>query len=90
LREGKRIDKALTWTDVQVQTGIEYKIQFVGCVPFYEEYDAMIEAGYNELEWDNLDSYLRSNAVARYRIKRYIGMHEADAIEIKRKQKGGK
>jgi hypothetical protein len=90
LRDGKEIQKAATWTDVQVQTGIAYKVQIPGCVPIYEEYDAMVEAGYNEKEWSELESYRKANAIAWYRIKRYIGLHEADAVELKRKQKGSK
>jgi hypothetical protein len=76
------------WTDIQVVTGIAYARQLPGCIPFFEEYDAMKEAGYNEREWMELSPIERAMAVAHYRM--YVSLHEADAVELKRKSKGGK
>ena len=52
-------------------------------MPFFEEYDAMREAGYNEIEWKDLDHVYKANAVAWYRIKRFVSIHEADAQKMK-------
>lgn len=85
LREGIPIKDAQPFTDIQVITGIEYKIQLPGCVPFFEEYDAMVEANHNEETWAELGAVEKAGAVAFYRIKRFISLHEGDAIELKRK-----
>ena len=90
LRDGKPIETAVIWTDIQVNTGIAYARQLPGCIPFYEEYDAMKESGYNEHEWMTLKPLERAIAVAHCRIKKYISLHEADAVELKRKSKGGR
>ena len=50
----------------------------------------MKESGYNEHEWTALKPLERAIAVAHYRIKKYISLHEADAVELKRKSKGGR
>jgi len=50
----------------------------------------MKESGYNEHEWTKLKPLERAIAVAHCRIKKYISLHEADAVELKRKSKGGK
>ena len=50
----------------------------------------MKEAGYNEREWMELSPTERAMAVAHYRIRKYVSLHEADAVELKRKSKGGK
>ena len=85
LREGIPIRDAQTFTDIQVITGIEYKIQLPGCVPFFEEYDAMVESNHTEETWAELGTVEKAGAVAFYRIKRFISLHEGDAIELKRK-----
>jgi hypothetical protein len=90
LRDGNPIATAAVWTDIQVVTGIAYARQLPGCIPFFEEYDAMKEAGYNEREWMELSPIERAMAVAHYRIRKYVSLHEADAVELKRKSKGGK
>lgn len=50
----------------------------------------MKESGYNEHEWMELKALERALAVAHCRIKKYVLLHEADAVELKRKSKGGK
>lgn len=52
-----------------------------GVVPFYEEYDAMLEAYFNPREWKGLRHYERAEAVARYRLKRHIALHQAEAMD---------
>lgn len=84
-REGIPIKDAEPFTDIQVITGIEYKIQLPGCVPFFEEYDAMVEANHTEESWSGLNHMDRAGAVAYYRIRRFISLHEGDAVELKRK-----
>ena len=85
LREGIPIEDAQPFTNIQVITGIEYKIQLPGCVPFFEEYDSMVESNHNEETWADLRSIEKAGAVAFYRIKRFISLHEGDALELKRK-----
>ncbi len=63
-----------------VQTGITFDVQFRGMVSFFEEYDAMLEANYSVSEWDGLRPFNRAEAVARYRLKRHIGLHESEAL----------
>jgi len=77
----------LTYTDVQVETGIAYRIQLQGCVSFYEEYAAMVEANYSTNEWEQLSSFEKADAVAHYRLKRFIALHEGDAIKLKSESK---
>ena len=87
MRTGEKIDKATIWSDIQVNTEITYKRQLTLCVPFYEEYDAMVDANYNEKEWKKLHYMEKAIAVARYRINNWIGLHSADAEKMKMDQK---
>ena len=57
-------------------------MQLRGMVPFFEEYDAMLEANYSVGEWDGLRPFNRAEAVARYRLKRHISIHEAEAVRV--------
>ena len=63
-----------------VNTGIAYAIQIQGIVSFYEEYDAMVEAHHSEETWQRLSPLARAEAVAAYRLRRYIKLHESDAV----------
>ncbi len=60
-----------------------------GLVPYFEEYDAMVEANFNSRTWRKLDPWERAEAVARYRLKRHIAGHENEAqyMDVKRKTK---
>ena len=82
LRHGQQIKDAVIYSDIEVHTGIAYSRQISGCVPFYEEYDAMVEFGYTEGIWMSLSSKERAIAMAYYRLKKYIGLHEADAVKL--------
>ena len=64
-----------------IRTGVDYHRQFRGLVPFFEEYDAMISAGYNANEWENLDPIERADAVAYYRLQKLVSLHENDAVQ---------
>ncbi len=58
-----------------------------GLVPYFEEYDAMVEANYNSRTWRKLDPWERAEAVAHYRIKRHIAGHENEAVHMDHKRK---
>ena len=64
-----------------INTGIDYGRLIRGIVPIYEEYDAMIEGGYNTIEWAALNYMDKVDAVAYRRLKRLIGLHENDAVQ---------
>lgn len=81
-RHGKPIKDAAIYSDIEVRTGIAYARQITGCVPFYEEYDAMLEVGYTEQAWMALSSKERAIVMAHYRLRKYIGLHEADARKL--------
>lgn len=73
-----------------MNTGIAYGRQIQNCVPFFEEYDAMTEAGYKEEAWKTVDPSERAMIVAMYRLKKFISLHEADAVEMVRKAKAAR
>ncbi len=79
-RHGERIDRLSTSSGVQ--TGITFDVQMKGVVPFFEEYDAMVAANYNSTEWKGLRSEDRAEAVARYRLRKHIEVHVADAVDL--------
>ncbi len=87
LRHGERID--LQQADSGVHTGISYDTQMRGVVPFFEEYDAMVAANYNRIEWKKLRPADRAEAVAHFRLNKHIAVHTHDALEtdIRRKRK---
>ncbi|GAF79301.1 unnamed protein product [marine sediment metagenome] len=85
LRNNKPIREAEIWTDITVDTGIAYGVQIRGCIPFFEEYEAMVKANYNEYEWRGLRPIDRAVAVAYLRLQKVINLHEGDAVEMKRK-----
>ena len=87
LRHGKPIRDAVIYSDIEVHTGIAHSRQIAGCVPFYEEYDAMLEVGYTEQVWMELSSKERAMVVAHYRLRKYIRLHESDALELYRKSR---
>jgi hypothetical protein len=87
LRHGKPIEEATIWSDIEVRTGIAYKRQIANCIPFYEEFDAMVKENYNEEAWMKLPPKERAMAVAHYRLNKFILLHEGDAIEMKRRAK---
>ena len=89
-RFGKRIERAEIYSDIQVNTGIAYGRQIQGCVPFFEEYDAMTEAGYKEERWKTIDPSERAIVVGMFRLKKFISLHEADAVEMVRKAKAAR
>lgn len=62
-----------------LHTGIQYSRQVNGLVPPYEEYSAMVTAGYNELEWDSIDQAQRARAVAYRRLALLEQLHHEDA-----------
>lgn len=64
-----------------ISTGIRYTYQIRNVVPFFEEYDAMVKAGYNTTEWNNLEYMTKVEAVAYQRLKKLIGLHENDAVQ---------
>ena len=79
-RHGVRIEELQANTSVE--TGITFDVQLRGMVSFFEEYDAMLEANYIVSEWDGLRPFNRAEAVARYRLKRHISLHEAEAVRV--------
>jgi hypothetical protein len=64
-----------------VSTGIRYANQVRGIVPDFEEYDAMIMAGYNTIEWKELNYMEKADAVAYMRLKKLIELHSNDAVQ---------
>ncbi len=52
-----------------------------GVVPFFEEYDAMVAANFNAVEWKGLRHGDRAEAVARYGLRKHIALHESDALD---------
>ena len=62
-----------------IRTDISFGIQIQGCVPFYEADLVRIEAGYNLIEWDKLDYFMKAKEVAHFRLRRLISLHEGDA-----------
>ena len=52
-----------------------------GVVPFFEEYDAMVAANFNAIEWKGLRHNDRAEAVARYRLRKHISLHESEALD---------
>lgn len=64
-----------------VNTGISFSGRdFEGMVPLYEEYDAMLAAHYNESDWQRLAWQDKARAVAHYRLKHWIAIHQQDAV----------
>ncbi len=78
-RFGERIDQLPASSGVN--TGITYDAQIKGVVPFFEEYDAMVAANYNAIEWKNLPPSDRAEAVAHLRLRKHINLHESDALK---------
>ena len=89
-RFGTQIERAEIYSDIQVNTGIAYGRQIRGCVPFFEEYDAMTTSGYEEERWKIIDPSERAIVVAMFRLKKFISLHEADAVEMVRKAKAAR
>lgn len=89
-RFGIQIQRADIYSDIQVNTGISYGRQIRDCVPFFEEYDAMSVSGYSMKEWKELDPLEKASIVAMYRLRKYIALHEADAVEMVRKAKAAR
>ena len=87
LRHGQPIRDAAIYSDIEVHTGIAYSRQIMGCVPFYEEYDAMLEVGYTEQVWMGLSSKERAIVMAHYRLRKFVRLHESDAVELYRKSR---
>jgi hypothetical protein len=73
-----------------VHTGIAFRVYVSGLVPWFEEMDAMIEAHHTPQSWDDLTPFQRADAVARYRLKRHISLHESEAAESAAKRKAAK
>jgi hypothetical protein len=63
-----------------INTGITFAVQVPGLVSFYEEHDAMIEANHTEESWQRLSPMGRAEAVASYRLRRAVKLHQADAL----------
>ena len=82
LRNGKPIRDAVIYSDIEVHTGIAYSHQISGCVPFYEEYDAMLAMGHTEEAWMGLSSKERAMVMAHYRLRKVVRLHESDAVEL--------
>ena len=62
-----------------IETGIRAGQQIPGNVPWYEEDDARIEAGYNFAQWLDLPYSLRVREVAHYRLRKLVALHRGDA-----------
>ena len=75
-----------------ISTGISYDRHIAGIVPYFEEYDAMIKAGYNSIEWLGLSHEEKANSVAYQRLKRLISLNENDAVQkhVERERKRNK
>lgn len=71
-----------------IRTDISFGIQIQGCVPFYEADLARIEAGYNLIEWDQLDYWMKAKEVAHFRLRKYVSLHEGDAQVLHQKLRG--
>lgn len=71
-----------------METGITFGVEFAGLVAPYEERAAMRDAHYNAHEWAEITPGERAEAVAFYRISRYVSLHEQDAVSeaMRRKQ----
>ena len=83
-RSGTDITEAHARTGIE--TGITLGVEFVGLIPPYEEYAAMVGAHYNEKEWGQLEPEKRARAVAYYRLNRLVALHESDAVALKAHQ----
>ena len=64
-----------------IRTGIQYAYQVRGVVPDFEEYDAMIRAGYNTIEWKELNYMEKADTVAYMRLKKLIELHSNDSVQ---------
>jgi len=64
-----------------IHTGIGFRVQLRGLVSWFEEFDAMVEARHTPESWERLKPPEKADAVARYRLKRVIMLHENDALE---------
>ena len=62
-----------------IYAGIQMRLSANGLVPFYEEHDARITAGYTEKEWRALSRWERAVEVAHMRIKSAVKNHQAEA-----------
>lgn len=45
----------------------------------YEMYAAMVEANFNEVQWEAIDHRKKARAIAFYRFKQQIKLHESEA-----------
>lgn len=73
-----------------VHTGIAFRVYIAGLVPWFEEMDAMVEAHHTPQSWDELSHHQKADAVARYRLKRHISLHESEAVESAAKRKAAR
>lgn len=73
-----------------VHTGIVFRVHIAGLVPWFEEMDAMVESHHTPQSWDELSPFQKADAVARYRLKRHISLHESEAAESAAKRKAAK
>ena len=70
-----------------VHTGIAFRVYIEGLVPWFEEMDAMVEANHTPQSWDELSHVQKADAVARYRLRRHISLHESEAVDTHAKRK---
>lgn len=73
-----------------VFTGIRYRVHIQGVVPWFEEHDAMVAANHTQQSWDDLGYRQQAEAVAHYRLKRMISLHENEAVDSHAKRRAAK
>ena len=66
-------------TEHSVDAGIRYVVFAAGIVPFFEEHDARIEAGYTLPQWSELSWEERALEVLHFRMRHKIELVQRDA-----------
>lgn len=60
----------------QSYTGIAVESDVEGWISLFEEYSAMVASNFNEVEWEALEPTVKARAVAFFRLKNIVEIHE--------------
>jgi hypothetical protein len=87
LRSGEPIENCPL--SERIDTGITYGSLLPGMVPEFEERLACMENNYSWREWQKLSWHERGEAVAFYRLRKLVEMHQGEAVsqDMKRRQR---
>lgn len=71
-------------------SGIRIESPLGNQVPWYEEHEARIQAGYTVTEWYALHWGERALEIAHYRVRWYVEAHKAEEAKIRQKREQAK